>query len=103
MRFLFILDRVENPASANALLGRRLAAELQAAGHEIHLLELWDGQTPCPAAPQGMTLHTLAFADERLMNETLENGVRGGTPVPLRLLRLAAHPTACLLYTSRCV
>ena len=29
MRFLFILDRVENPASANALLGRRLAAELQ--------------------------------------------------------------------------
>ena len=94
MRFLFILDRVENPASANALLGRRLAAELQAAGHEIHLLELWDGQTPCPAAPQGMTLHTLAFADERLMNEALENGVRGGTPVPLRLLRLAAHPTA---------
>ena len=52
MRFLFILDRVENPASANALLGRRLAAELQAAGHEIHLLELWDGQTPPPAAPQ---------------------------------------------------
>ena len=28
------------------------------------------------------------------MNTALENGVRGGTPVPLRLLRLAAHPTA---------
>lgn len=94
MRFLFILDRVENPASANALLGRRLAAELQAAGHTVHLLELWDGQTPPPAAPKGLTLYELAFPDERLMNEALENGAKGGTPVPLRLLRLAAHPTA---------
>ena len=94
MRFLLILDRVENPASANALLGRRLAAELRTAGHEVHLLELWDGRTPPPAAPEGMPLHTLAFPDERLMNAALENGRRGGTPVPLRLLRLAAHPTA---------
>ncbi|MFR3226316.1 MAG: hypothetical protein ACLTNY_05060, partial [Blautia massiliensis (ex Durand et al. 2017)] len=94
MRFLLILDRVENPASANALLGRRLAAELLAAGHEVHLLELWDGQAPPPAAPDGIPLHTLAFPDERLMNAALENGMRGGTPVPLRLLRLAAHPTA---------
>ena len=94
MRFLWILDRVENPASANALLASRLAAQLLAAGHSVDLLELWDGQTPPPAAPTGAVQHTLAFADERLMNTALENGVKGGTPVPLRLLRLAAHPTA---------
>ena len=38
--------------------------------------------------------HLLAFADERQMNEALENGQKGGTPVPLRLARLAAHPAA---------
>lgn len=48
MRFLWILDRVENPASANALLASRLAAQLLAAGHSVDLLELWDGQTPPP-------------------------------------------------------
>lgn len=94
MRFLLILDRVENPASANALLGCRLAAELMAQGHEVHLLELWDGAHTPPAPPEGALQHTLAFADERLMNTALENGAKGGTPVPLRLLRLAAHPTA---------
>ncbi len=40
--------------------------------------------------------HLLAFADERLMNEALENGRKGGTPVPLRLVRLAAHPAAAV-------
>lgn len=94
MRFLLILDRVENPASANALLGCRLAAELMTQGHEVHLLELWDGAHTPPAPPEGALQHTLAFADERLMNTALENGAKGGTPVPLRLLRLAAHPTA---------
>lgn len=94
MQILLILDSVENPASANALLGRRLAGELTALGHTVHLLELWDGRTPPPAPPRGVTAHPLAFADERLMNAALENGAKGGTPVPLRLLRLAAHPTA---------
>ncbi|HIZ48713.1 MAG TPA: hypothetical protein H9810_08350 [Candidatus Gemmiger excrementavium] len=94
MRLLFLLDSVENPASANALLGRRLAGELTALGHTVHLLELWDGQTLPPAPPRGVTAHRLAFADERLMNTALENGAKGGTPVPLRLARLAAHPTA---------
>lgn len=94
MRFLLILDRVENPASANALLGCRLATELLAQGHDVHLLELWDGLHQPPAAPPGSVQHTLAFADERLMNTALENGTKGGTPVPLRLLRLAVHPTA---------
>ena len=28
MRILFVLDRVENPASANALMGFRLAEQL---------------------------------------------------------------------------
>ena len=38
--------------------------------------------------------HLLAFADERLMNEALENGRKGGTPVAVRLARLCAHPAA---------
>ena len=94
MRILFVLDRVENPASANAQLACRLAEQLLAQGHEIHLLELWDGENPPPAPPAGASQHTLAFADERLMNHALENGAKAGNPVPLRLLRLAAHPTA---------
>ena len=49
MRILFVLDRVENPASANAQLACRLAEQLLAQGHEIHLLELWDGENPPPA------------------------------------------------------
>lgn len=98
MLFLFVLDRVENAASANALLGRRLAAAVAAAGHRVHLLELWDGETPPPPLPDAAPLHTLPFADERLMNELLENGRRdaAATPVPLRLLRLAAHPAAAV-------
>ena len=35
MRILFVLDRVENPASANAQLACRLAEQLLAQGHEI--------------------------------------------------------------------
>lgn len=94
MRFLWILDRVENPASANALLACRLTAELLAQGHTVHLLELWDGQHQPPAPPAGAVQHTLAFADERLMNTALENGAKGGSPIPLRLVRLTAHPSA---------
>ena len=93
MRILFVLDRVENPASANAQLACRLAEELLQQGHTIHLLELWDGEAPPPAPPAGASQHTLPFADERLMNRALENGAKTGSPVPLRLLRLAAHPT----------
>ena len=93
MRVLLILDSVEFPAAANPQLGRRLAATLAEMGHEVHLLELWDGQTPPPAAA-GVPQHTLAFPDERLMNRALENGAKQGSPLPLRLARLAAHPTA---------
>jgi len=92
MRFLFVLDSVENPASANAQLGRRLAGELAARGHAVQLLELWDGLHPLPDCP--LPRRALAFGDERLMNDALENGRRGGSPVWLRLVRLAAHPTA---------
>ena len=94
MRILFVLDRVENPASANAQLACKLTGQLLAQGHTIHLLELWDGMTPPPAPPAGASQHRLAFDDERLMNCALENGAKTGSPVPLRLLRLAAHPTA---------
>lgn len=54
MRILFILDSVENPTSANVLMAQRLAGVLCAAGHTVHLLELWVGLLPsrsCPAAP----------------------------------------------------
>lgn len=92
MRILFVLDRVENPASANAQLACRLAAQLLAQGHEIHLLELWDGENPPPAPPAGASQHTLAFADERLMNHALENGAKAGSPVPLQAAA-AGRPT----------
>lgn len=94
MRILLVLDRVENAASANALMGLRLAEQLLSRDHTVHILTLWDGLHTPPAPPTGAVQHLLAFADERLMNEALENGKKGGTPVPLRLARLAAHPTA---------
>ena len=72
MRILFILDSVENPTSANVLMAQRLAGVLCAAGHTVHLLELWDGLHPQTELP-GCTVHRLAFADERLMNAALEN------------------------------
>lgn len=93
MRILFVFDSVEAPAAANPRLGRRLAEALSAAGHEVEVLELWDG-THAPPAVAGCVTHTLPFADEAAMNRALENGAAGGTPVPLRLLRLAAHPAA---------
>lgn len=94
MRILLVLDRVENPASANALMGFRLAEQLLRRDHTVHILTLWDGLHTPPAPPEGAVQHLLAFADERQMNEALENGQKGGTPVPLRLARLAAHPAA---------
>lgn len=94
MQILLVTDRVENPASVDVLLAYRLASELAAAGHRVHILELWDGVVPPPPPPQGCTRELLAFPDERLMNEILENGAKGGTPVPLRLAKLACHPAA---------
>ena len=38
MRILFVLDRVENAASANALMGFRLAEQLVARDHSVHIL-----------------------------------------------------------------
>ena len=99
MRFLLIVDSVESPQAVNPELGRRLAAELAEQGHQVHLLELWDGETPPPApagagTPNGVVLHDLAFADERMMNRALENGSRQGSPILVRLARLARHPAA---------
>ena len=85
MRILLVLDRVENPASANALMGFRLAEQLLRRDHTVHILTLWDGLHTPPAPPEGAMQHLLAFADEHQMNEALENGQKGGTPVPLRL------------------
>ena len=91
MRILLVLDRVENPASANALMGFRLAEQLLRRDHTVHILTLWDGLHTPPAPPEGAMQHLLAFADERQMNEALENGQKGGTPVPLRLARLVCE------------
>ena len=88
MRILFILDSVENPTSANVLMAQRLAGAFCAAGHTVHLLELWDGLHPQPELP-GCTVHRLAFADERLMNAALENG-RGFAATPRRWRRRSA-------------
>ena len=93
MRILFVFDSVEAPAAANPRLGRRLAEALASLGHQVELLELWDG-THAPPAVAGCVTHSLPFADEAAMNRALENGAAGGSPVPLRLLRLAAHPAA---------
>ncbi|HJA25883.1 MAG TPA: glycosyltransferase [Candidatus Fournierella merdigallinarum] len=95
MKLLFILDTVEFPLAPTPALARRVAGLLAGRGHQVHLLELWDGETPPPAAP-GCQSHPLAFADERRMNRALEFGRAGGTPVPLRLLRLASMPDAAL-------
>ena len=73
MQFLFVLDSVENPTSANVTLALRLAQALTQAGHSVRLLHLWDGQTP-PAALPSCPDTRLAFADERMMNAALENG-----------------------------
>ena len=95
MKLLFILDTVEFPLAPTPALARRAAGLLAQRGHAVHLLELWDGRTPPPAAP-GCKSHLLAFGDERRMNEALEFGRAGGTPAPLRLARLAAKPDAAL-------
>ena len=49
MRILLVLDRVENAASANALMGFRLAEQLLARDHTVHILTLWDGLHTPPA------------------------------------------------------
>ena len=94
MQFLFVTDRVENPASVNVALAYRTLEALLRQGHSADILELWDGTSPLPDAPAGCTRTLLDFPDERLMNEILAYGAKGGTPVPLRLARLACHPAA---------
>lgn len=95
MKLLFILDGVEFPLAPTPALARNVAALLAEQGHTVHLLELFDGKTPPPAAP-GCIQFPLPFADERAMNQVLEFGRTGGTPVPLRLARLCLHPAAAL-------
>ena len=53
MRILLVLDRVENPASANALMGFRLAEQLLRRDHTVHILTLWDGLHPRPHRRRG--------------------------------------------------
>lgn len=96
MKLLLVLDGVDYPTAANPQLALRAAGALAEAGHTVHLLYLEDGRTPLPPPPAGCTAFHLYFADERRMNEALEHGNAGGTPVPLRLLRLAARPDAAL-------
>ena len=95
MKLLCILDSVEFPLAPTPAIARRVAALLAQQGHTVHFLELYDGETVPPEQPGcGRTL--LPLADERVMNRVLEFGNPGGTPVPLRLLKLCAHPAAAL-------
>lgn len=94
MDFLFVTDRVENPAGVDVALAYRTVEALRQQGHDADILELWDGTSPLPDAPAGCTRTLLPFPDERLMNEILEYGAKGGTPVPKRLAKLACHPLA---------
>lgn len=94
MDFLFVTDRVENPAGVDVALAYRTVEALRQQGHGADILELWDGTSPLPDAPAGCTRTLLPFPDERLMNEILEYGAKGGTPVPKRLAKLACHPLA---------
>ena len=94
MDFLFVTDRVENPAGVDVALAYRTVEALRQQGHGADILELWDGTSPLPDAPAGCTRTLLPFPDEHLMNEILEYGAKGGTPVPKRLAKLACHPLA---------
>lgn len=93
MKFLFILDSVEFPLAPTPALARHVAGILAQRGHTVHLLELWNGETPPPKQP-GCAQTLLAFPDERVMNRVLEFGRTGGTPIPLRLAKLLLHPAA---------
>lgn len=94
MKLLFILDYVESPTAVNPQLAARLAGQLVQMGHTASLLRLWDGCTPLPAAPVGVAVDDLAFADEHQMNLDLENGRKVGSPAPVRIARLLTHPSA---------
>lgn len=95
MKLLCILDSVEFPLAPTPAIARRAAALLAQQGHTVHFLELYDGEV-LPAEQPGCSRTLLPFADERVMNQVLEFGNPGGTPVPLRLLKLCAHPAAAL-------
>ena len=86
-------DAVEAPAAATRGWGGGWPARWPPPGHDVTVLELWDGRTPPPAVP-GCAQQALAFAGEAAMEKALEGGAAGGSPLPLRLLRLAAHPAA---------
>ena len=96
MKLLFALDSVDFPTAVNPQLAARLAGQLAGMGHCVTLLRLWDGVTPLPAPPAGVSTEDIAFPDERQMNIDLEHGRRNGSPTALRLARLATHPRACL-------
>lgn len=93
MKLLFVLDSVDNPTAANAILARRVGALLAQKGHNVHFLELYDGKNTPPTVAQ-CTNHLLPFADEAQMNKTLEFGRKDGSPVAFRLAKLCAQPAA---------
>lgn len=94
MKLLFAIDSVDFPTAVNPQLAARLAGQLVKMGHAVTLLRLWDGATPLPSPPEGVAVEDIAFPDERQMNIDLENGRKNGSPTPVRLARLATHPTA---------
>ena len=93
MKLLCILDSVEFPLAPTPAIARRAVALLAQQGHTVHFLELYGGTTLPPELP-GCSRTLLPFGDEKTMNEVLEFGNAGGTPVPVRLAKLCLHPAA---------
>ncbi|MBQ5755429.1 MAG: hypothetical protein IIV90_07140, partial [Oscillospiraceae bacterium] len=94
MKLLFVLDGVDYPLAPNPRLACQTAACLAENGHRVDILYLAGFEKDLPALPQNenLSLIPLLFPAEARMEEILEHGAPGGTPVPKRLARLAAHP-----------
>ena len=94
MKLLMVLDGVDFPLAPNPRLACRVAWELAEMGHTVHILYMAGFEKDLPALPshENLTLLPLLFPAEAQMEQILEHGARGGTPVIRRLARLAAHP-----------
>ena len=57
MRILLVLDRVENPASANALMGFRLAEQLLRRDHTVHTPKRTPRKLACEVGFRGFCLY----------------------------------------------
>ena len=94
MKLLMVLDGVDFPLAPNPRLACRMARELACMGHTVHILYMAGSEKDLPDLPpqENLELLPLLLPAEAQMEQILEHGARGGTPVVRRLARLAAHP-----------